>query len=150
MFIHPIIISQNSLLIIVSSYKDTLKHTERRRTFNFAELKRLVATSIHQKAEDIIAFEKTRRRRLQSDNHVRWLSVHCAHSVPIEPKHHLVASEVVTMYFLRLNGIPLPRVFGYFAVSENTAGTEYIFMEFVHGTYLGNVWFDLSEKERII
>ncbi|KAI4609381.1 hypothetical protein J4E80_008631 [Alternaria sp. BMP 0032] len=66
-----------------------------------------------------------------------------------EPKHLVVASEVATMDFLRLHGIPVPKVYSYSATSENAAGTEYIFMEFIRGMNLGDIWFDLPEKARI-
>jgi hypothetical protein len=67
----------------------------------------------------------------------------------IEPKHLVIASEVATMEFLHMNGIPVPKVYGYSATSENPAGTEYIFMGVVQGTNLGDIWFDLPEKARI-
>lgn len=66
-----------------------------------------------------------------------------------EPKHLVVASEVATMDFLRLHGIPVPKIYSYSATSHNAAGTEYIFMDLVPGTNLGDIWFDLSEKARI-
>jgi len=66
-----------------------------------------------------------------------------------EPKHLVVASEVATMDFLRLHGIPVPKVYSYSATSENAAGTKYIFMEFIRGTNLGDIWFELPEKARI-
>ncbi|KAI4690443.1 hypothetical protein J4E81_007597 [Alternaria sp. BMP 2799] len=53
------------------------------------------------------------------------------------------------MDFLRLHGIPVPKVYSYSATSDNAAGTEYIFMEFIRGTNLGDIWFDLPEKARI-
>ncbi|EUC48494.1 hypothetical protein COCMIDRAFT_87131 [Bipolaris oryzae ATCC 44560] len=66
-----------------------------------------------------------------------------------EPRPLLVASEVATMHFLRLHGIPVPRIYGYSATSDNGAGTEYMFMELVHGKNLGDIWFDLSIEARI-
>jgi hypothetical protein len=66
-----------------------------------------------------------------------------------EPKYLVVASEVATMDFLRSQGIPVPKIYGYSATSENAAGTEYIFMELVRGKNLGNILFDLSEKARV-
>ncbi|KAI4948102.1 hypothetical protein J4E91_006095 [Alternaria rosae] len=53
------------------------------------------------------------------------------------------------MDFLRLHGIPVPKIYSYSATSENAAGTEYIFMESIRGTNLGDIWFDLSGKARI-
>ena len=65
-----------------------------------------------------------------------------------EPKHLLVASEVATMDYLRSHGIPIPKVYGYSATSDNAAGTEYIFMEVNAGTNLGDIWFELGETAR--
>ena len=63
------------------------------------------------------------------------------------PKFHAVASEVATMSFLRANGGPVPEVYGYSPTSDNAAKTEYIFMEYVLGTNLGDMWFDLGEQD---
>ncbi|KAG5645989.1 hypothetical protein DXG03_004590 [Asterophora parasitica] len=63
------------------------------------------------------------------------------------PKYYAVASEVATMDFLRLSGLPIPKVYGYSPTSDNVAETEYIFMEFVKGTKLSDIWFDLEERE---
>ncbi len=65
------------------------------------------------------------------------------------PKYFVVASEVATMAFLRSSGLPIPKVYGYSAVPDNAAETEYIFMEFVQGTKLSDVWRDLGEPEII-
>ncbi|KAL4896711.1 kinase-like protein [Aspergillus ambiguus] len=65
-----------------------------------------------------------------------------------EPKSLLVASEVATMDFLRSHGIPVPKIFGYSVTANNSAGTEYIFMDLVRGKNLGNVWYNLTEQER--
>lgn len=65
-----------------------------------------------------------------------------------EPKALVIASEVATMEYLRSYGIPVPKVYGYSATSENKAGTEYVFMEHVSGTNLGDIWFDMSEEDR--
>ena len=65
------------------------------------------------------------------------------------PKYYAVASEVAIMDFLRSSGLPIPKVYGYSPEPDNAAGTEYIFMEFVRGTKLNDVWFDLGEWEVI-
>ena len=63
------------------------------------------------------------------------------------PKYFAVASEVATMDFLRSAGLPIPRVYGYSPDSNNPAGTEYIFMEFISGTKLSDVSRTLSEQD---
>jgi len=65
------------------------------------------------------------------------------------PKYYAVASEVATMDFLRSSWLPTPKVYGYSPESDNAAGTEYIFMEFVRGTKLSDVWLGLGEQEVI-
>ena len=63
------------------------------------------------------------------------------------PKAYAYASEVATMDFLRSKGLPIPKVYGYSFTSENKAGTEYILMEYVEGTDLSAVWFNLEKNE---
>jgi len=63
------------------------------------------------------------------------------------PKYYAVASEVATMEFLRSSGLPVPQVYGYSPASDNAAKTEYIFMEFMRGTKLGDVWLELGESD---
>ena len=62
------------------------------------------------------------------------------------PKYYAVASKVATMDFLRASGLPVPQVYGYSAVSDNASKTECIFMEFVRGTKLSDVWLELGES----
>ncbi|KZF23037.1 kinase-like protein [Xylona heveae TC161] len=134
-------------------FNNELRQSERKRVFNVPELKRLAAASIGQKEEDVAGFEKlaeggfNRTFRISMRDGFQFVA-----RIPYpvtEPKHLLVASEVATMDFLRNNGIPVPKVYGYSPVSTNTAGTEYIFMELVRGTNLSDIWFDLSESDRI-
>jgi hypothetical protein len=53
------------------------------------------------------------------------------------------------MALLRSFGLPIPDVYGYSPAPNNAAGTEYIFMEFVQGANLSDIWFDLGEREII-
>jgi len=64
-------------------------------------------------------------------------------------EYFAVASEVATMALLRSSGLPIPEVYGYSPVPDNAAETEYIFMEFVQGTSLSDIWFDLGEGDII-
>lgn len=118
------------------------------------EFKRLAAASVDQPAEDVVGFDKlaeggfnrtfliTMRDGLQFIGRIPYPMT--------EPKNLVIGSEVATMDFLRLHGVPVPRVYGYSTTSENAAGTECIFMELVRGTNLGDIWFDMSEKARIV
>lgn len=49
--------------------------------------------------------------------------------------------------FIHHSELPIPNVYGYSPTSGNVAEPEYIFMEFVDGTNLSNIWFDLEERE---
>ena len=63
------------------------------------------------------------------------------------PKFYAIASEVATMRFLRSSGLPVPEVYDYSPSSDNPAKTEYIFMEFMKGTKLSDVWLELEEPD---
>ncbi|KAF9068225.1 kinase-like domain-containing protein [Rhodocollybia butyracea] len=66
---------------------------------------------------------------------------------PIVPKLYAIASEVATMRFLRSSGFPVPEVYNYSLLSDNAANTEYIFMEYMSGTKLSDVWVELEESD---
>ena len=51
------------------------------------------------------------------------------------------------MDFLRLKGLPVPKVYSYASTLDNEAETEYILMEHVEGTDLSQLWLDLKEHE---
>ena len=63
------------------------------------------------------------------------------------PKSYAVASEVATIDFLRLLGLPVPEIYGFSPTADNAAETEFILMEFVDGTKLSDICFDLEEQE---
>ncbi|KAL4735270.1 kinase-like domain-containing protein [Aspergillus similis] len=134
-------------------YNDALRHRERKRAFNISGLKRLAALAGQQKEDDVVGFEKlaeggfNRSFKITMRNGFQFVA-----RIPYpvtEPKFLVVASEVATIDFLCSHGIPVPKVFGYSAVADNSAGTQYIFMELVQGQNLGDIWFTLSEPERI-
>ena len=52
------------------------------------------------------------------------------------------------MEYLRLNQIPVPRVYGWSSTTSNNVGAEYIIMEKLDGMTVGDIWFALSFKER--
>ncbi|KAK8164187.1 hypothetical protein IWX90DRAFT_478826 [Phyllosticta citrichinensis] len=128
--------------------------SERRNVFNVPEFKKLAAQSINQKAADVVSFKK-----LADGGNYRLFRItmrdgfELVGRIPyamVVPKDLAVSSEVATMDYLRLNGLPIPKVFGYSATSKNAAGTEYIFMELVAGTCLQNLWIDdLPQKDKL-
>lgn len=117
-----------------------------------SELKRLAAMSVQQREEDIISFEKLAEGGFNRSFLVTMRnSLRLVARVPYpvtKPKFLVIASEVATMDFLHSHGIPVPKIFGYSAAMDNPAGTEYIFMEYVQGTNLGDIWFTLTAKKR--
>lgn len=149
----PTLVNQ-TVCLTGSSYNDALRHRERRRAFNVSELKRLAARSIHRNEDDVVGFEKLAEGGFNRSFIVSMrggFKFIARIPYPLtEPKSMLVASEVATMDFLRFHGIPVPTVFGYSLVADNPAGTEYIFMELMQGTNLGDVWYTLSEQDRAI
>jgi hypothetical protein len=131
----------------------TLPSTPREDVYSMYQNPSAAAAAVGRKAEDVVRFEKlaeggfnrtfiiTMRDGFQFVGRVPY---------PVmEPKRLVIASEVATMDFLRSHGIPVPEVYDYSATPENAAGTEYLFMELVSGTNLGDVWHDLPEKARI-
>lgn len=66
-----------------------------------------------------------------------------------QPKLLATASEVATMDLVRRHGVPTPIVYGYSADANNPVGSEYIMMEKVPGRCLGDIWCELSDKERV-
>jgi hypothetical protein len=63
------------------------------------------------------------------------------------PKYFATASEVATMDFLRIHGIPVPKVYAYSAESDNEVGSEYIIMENASGRSIGHDWWVATTNE---
>lgn len=132
---------------------DTLRQIERRRVFNVDGLCRLAAESVNRSPDDIADLKKlaeggfNRTFLLTMRDGFRMVA-----RIPypiITPKYFAVASEVATMVLLRSRGLPIPEVYGYSPTPDNAAETEYIFMDFVQGTDLYSMWYDLGEEDII-
>ncbi|PYH91441.1 hypothetical protein BO71DRAFT_421566 [Aspergillus ellipticus CBS 707.79] len=54
------------------------------------------------------------------------------------PEHYAVVSEAATLDYLRLHGIRTPEVYGWCSIKANPVGTEYIIIEKLDGTPLGD------------
>ncbi|KAI1908614.1 hypothetical protein LOZ12_004493 [Ophidiomyces ophidiicola] len=65
------------------------------------------------------------------------------------PKHYAIASEAATLGLLYARGIPVPKVLGYSSDSKNSVGTEYLLLEKLNGTPLGDQWFTMDNKTRV-
>lgn len=117
------------------------------------ELRRFAATAVDRKVENVAFFVKLAEGRFNMTFLIMMRDgFRFVGRIPYpvtEPKHLVVAGEVATMEFLRSHDIPVPKIYSYSTTSDNAAGTEYLFMERVRGTNLGDIWFDLSEKARI-
>jgi len=137
-------------------FNDDLRHAERRFVFNLKvdELSRLAAEAVNRSPDDIVRLEKLAEGGF---NRTFLITMRCGFQMMARipypatiPKYFAVASEVATMALLRFSGLPIPEVYGYSPTPNNAAGTEYVFMEFVQGTNLSDVWFDLGEGEIIL
>lgn len=132
------------------SYNEPLRRRERDLKFEVGALRRAIASS--DSCADVISLEK-----FAEGGFNRILQATCRNGrralarLPYPstvPRHYTVASEVATMEYLRLNQIPVPRVYGWSSTASNAVGAEYIIMEKLEGTTLGDVWLSLSFKER--
>ena len=65
------------------------------------------------------------------------------------PRNYGIASEVATMEFLRLHGVPIPKVFDWSSSTSNEVGSEYIIMERVPGKELKDTWYTMTMEERM-
>jgi predicted Ser/Thr protein kinase len=133
-------------------YNESLRLKERILHFNVAALKKAAAAAVSKDAAKVQSFRKlaegcfNRAFELTIDG----LPVIARLPYPSTyPKHFSVASEVATMDLARSYGVPVPKVLGYSATSNNAVGAEYILMETVNGRDLGDIWYELSEKERL-
>ncbi|KAJ7261751.1 protein kinase subdomain-containing protein PKL/CAK/Fmp29 [Mycena haematopus] len=142
-------------------YNDAVRHAERRRVFNVDGLRRLAAHSVDRSPNDIVDFAKLAEGGF---NRTFLITMHDGFQMVARipypatvPKYYAVASEAATyrnittatLTFLRSSGLPIPKVYGYSPVPDNAAETEYIFMEFIQGTKLSDVWYDVGEREII-
>ncbi|KAJ6587357.1 protein kinase subdomain-containing protein PKL CAK Fmp29 [Mycena sp. CBHHK59/15] len=128
-----------------------LRLAERRREFDVDELCRLAAQSVGRTSRDIHTFVKLAEGGF---NRTFLITMHDGFEMvaripyPVTvPKFYAIASEVATMRFLRSSGLPVPEVYDYSPSSDNAAKTEYVFMEFMRGTNLSDVWMELKEPD---
>ncbi|KAF7314326.1 APH domain-containing protein [Mycena kentingensis (nom. inval.)] len=134
-------------------YNDPLRHKERELVFNLDGLCRLAAESANQGPTDVVGISKLAEGGF---NRTFVIALRDGQRVVARipypmtvPNYYAVASEVATIEYQRSCGIPVPEIYGYSAESDNVAGTPYIFMEFVYGPKLGEVWTSLGDEEVI-
>jgi hypothetical protein len=138
--------------ICVQSYNEHLRLSERRLYFNLNELCVVVAKSVGLSSTDIILFTKIAEGgsyRIFEATFRDGLKVIARLPYPSTiPREYGVASEVATMEFLRLHGVPIPKVFDWSSSTSNQVGSEYIIMERVQGRELADTWYTMTLKER--
>ncbi|TFY73597.1 hypothetical protein EWM64_g10415 [Hericium alpestre] len=130
---------------------DALRRRERRRVFDIPGLFSIIAKALHCNTEEIVGFRKLaeggfNRIFLVTLDTGLQLVARIPYPILI-PKAYALASEVATMDFLRSKGLPIPKVYAYSFTSKNEAEMEYILMEYVEGTDLSQIWFDLKADE---
>lgn len=64
------------------------------------------------------------------------------------PRRFGVASEVATMEYLKLHGLPVPKILSWSATTSNPLGCEYIIMEKAQGKELGEIWYTMDSETR--
>ncbi|KAH9217729.1 serine/threonine protein kinase [Leptodontidium sp. 2 PMI_412] len=134
-------------------YNEHLRLSERQLYFNINELCHVVAKSVGLPHTDIVLvtklaeggsyriFEATFRNGLKA---IARLPYPCT-----VPREYGVASEVATMEFLRMHGIPIPKILDWSSSAFNQLGSEYIIMERVPGRELADTWHTMTFKERM-
>ncbi|TVY33126.1 Altered inheritance of mitochondria protein, mitochondrial, partial [Lachnellula occidentalis] len=134
-------------------YNENLRLPERHLYFQIHELCAIIAKSVDQSSDDITLFTKIAEGgsyRIFEATFRDGLKVIARLPYPSTiPRKYGVASEVATMEFLRLHGVPIPKVFHWSSSSSNSVGSEYIIMEKVPGKELDSTWYSMTLKERM-
>jgi len=132
-------------------YNESLRLKDR--VLNFVtELKRIAAAAVHKDSTKVHSFSKLAEGGFNRafEMNIDGISVIARLPYPsMYPKHFTVASEAATINLVRSYGVPAPKILGYSATSDNAVGSEYMIMEKVNGRDLGDIWYELSEKERL-
>lgn len=122
-------------------------------TFDVSELKRAAASSVGRTESEISSFRKLAEGGFNRTFEIVMRDgIQLVARIPFpitEPKRFAIASEVATLDFVRLHGIPVPHVFAYSVDDNNPVGAEYIIMEKVVGYELGNLWYSMTESQRL-
>ncbi|GIJ83906.1 phosphotransferase enzyme [Aspergillus pseudoviridinutans] len=136
-----------------SSYNETLRLAERQPFFNAAQLNRIAAASIGRPEQDVSCI-----RKLAEGGFNRVFEITMRDSTRVvarllypstDPRIYATASEAATMEFLRLHGVPVPRILAYSATDQNPVASEYIIMEKAPGNELGELWYTMTERQRL-
>ncbi|KAL6705518.1 hypothetical protein ACN47E_006635 [Coniothyrium glycines] len=134
-------------------YNERLRLSERRRHFDIRALYHAVAKSVSRSTDDITAFAKVAEGgsyRIYEATFHDGMDVIVRLPYPCTvPREYGIISEVATMEYLRLHGVPIPKVFDWSASTENPVRSEYIIMEKVPGMELQHTWYTMTFKQRM-
>lgn len=130
-----------------------MRLSERRRHFNIHELCRAVAKSVGRSTGDIPTLAKIAEGgsyRILEATFQDGMNVIVRLPYPSTvPREYGIVSEVATLEYLRLHGIPIPAVFDWNSTTDNLVQSEYIIMEKAQGKELGHTWYTMTAKERM-
>jgi hypothetical protein len=134
-------------------YNERLRLSERRRHFDLHELCQAVAKSVGRSTDDITTFAKVAEGgsyRVFEATFQDRMNVIVRLPYPCTvPREYGIVSEVATMEYLRLHGVPIPKVFDWRSSTDNPVRSEYIIMEKVQGKELEHTWYTMTAKERM-
>jgi len=133
-------------------YNESLRLKERVLNFDVTELKKAAAAAVHKDSTKVHSFSKLAEGGFNRAFEMSIDGILVIARLPYPstyPKHFTIASEVATINLVRSYGVPAPKILGYSATSDNAVGSEYMIMEKVSGRDLGDIWYELSEKERL-
>lgn len=139
--------------LCILSYNEHLRLSERRLHFNINELCRVVAKSVGLPHTDIVLVTKIAEGgsyRIFEATFRHGLKIIARLPYPCTlPRKYGIASEVATMEFLRIHGIPIPKILDWSSSASNQLGSEYIIMERVSGRELADTWCMMTFQERM-
>ncbi|KAE8149656.1 kinase-like domain-containing protein [Aspergillus avenaceus] len=133
-------------------YNEPLRLAERHLEFDVFALKRIITATFDHPASDIVKFFKLSEggyNRVFQANFADGKCVIARLPYPsTTPEQYTIASEAATLNYLRLHGICTPDVYAWSSTKENSVGAEYIIMEKLSGTPLGDKWYSMTPKEQ--
>jgi hypothetical protein len=138
--------------LIDYSYNEHIRLSERYLKFDVSALKNVVAIATGRAPSDIVTFSKLSEGGFNRVFQATFKDGRCVIArLPYPstvPEHYTVASEVATLDYLRLHGIRTPEVYASCSTKENPVGSEYIIMEKLGGTPLGDMWYSMTPREQ--
>jgi hypothetical protein len=135
------------------SFNESLRLRERRLVFDINGLRQVIANAVGRPTNDLtnlvkIAEGGSFRIIEASFRGGRKVIARLPYPCTI-PRKYGIASEVATMDFLRLHGIPIPNVLDWGSSASNDVGSEYIIMERASGKELEGTWYTMTPQERM-